>query len=557
MKSKLLLLFCFFCLLPFWSCRKSANPAATIADSVKTGKSSKLKVAAISPFVHPGLLHTEADFIRMQTMVSAGTEPWLSGWNKLTANSHSSSTYVMKGPVDTVYRGSGSPENYSKLYNDVAAAYQNALRWKINGDVACGNNAVAIMNAWSSTLKAVSGSADRWLAAGIYGYEFANAAEIMRSYSGWAPADFTRFQTMMLTVFYPMNHDFLVNHNGACITNYWANWDLCSMASILSIGILCDDAAKYNEAVTYFKTGAGNGAIDHAVPFLYTGGLGQGQESGRDQGHQCLDIALLGPFCQMAFNQGDDLFGYESNKTLAVSEYTASYNLGNTVPFTTYNWGSGTTCAANSQTVISESGRGNIRPSWELIYNHFANVAGVTATYSAQYATNMRPEGGGGDYGSTSGGYDQLGFGTLTFTTTTQPVANGTYHLLNRASGKYLDNLGATTNAANVGQWASSTSGNQKWALSYSGGYYKLTCVSSSKCLDSNANTADGSNVTQWSSGTSPNQQWVIVPVGSYYKVVNRTNGKCLDTGGGTANGSIMQFWGSNSSLNQQWSIVP
>jgi hypothetical protein len=30
----------------------------------------------------------------------------------------------------------------------------------------------------------------------------------------------------------------------------------------------------------------------------------------------------------------------------------------------------------------------------------------------------VRPEGGGGDYGSDSGGYDSLGFGTLTLTRT-------------------------------------------------------------------------------------------------------------------------------------------
>ena len=28
----------------------------------------------------------------------------------------------------------------------------------------------------------------------------------------------------------------------------------------------------------------------------------------------------------------------------------------------------------------------------------------------------MRPEGGGGDYGGASGGFDQLGHGTLTYT---------------------------------------------------------------------------------------------------------------------------------------------
>jgi hypothetical protein len=30
-------------------------------------------------------------------------------------------------------------------------------------------------------------------------------------------------------------------------------------------------------------------------------------------------------------------------------------------------------------------------------------------------AESVRPEGGGGDYGSTSGGYDQTGFGTLMY----------------------------------------------------------------------------------------------------------------------------------------------
>jgi hypothetical protein len=563
METKIKALFCGLLTLLIFStsCQKtgqiSADQSSVSLVGLNPNRTSSFVAGTV--YIHPGLLHTQADFIRMQVQVSAGTQPYLDGWNKLTANSHGLSTYTMQGPIDTVYRGTGTPENYSKLYNDVAAAYQNALRWKVNGDVACANKAVAIMNAWSATLKVISGNADRWLAAGIYGYEFANAAEIMRDYSGWSSTDFNRFKSMMLNIFYPMNHDFLTNHNGACITNYWANWDLCSMASIIAIGILCDDSAKVNEAVDYFKTGAGNGSIDHAVPFLYAGGLGQGQESGRDQGHQGLDVSLLGAFCQMAYNQGVDLFGYESNKALAVCEYTASYNLGNTVPFTTYNWGSGVNCSPNSQTVISTISRGDVRPSWELIYNHFHNViGGLTTTYSGQYATNLRPEGGGGDYGTTSGGYDQLGFGTLTYTVGAQPITNGTYHLVNRGSGKYLDNLGATTDGAGVGQWASSTSNNQKWTLAYNGGYFTLTCVSSGKCLDGGGNVANGATVVQWTSNGGTNQQWTLVPVGgSYYKIVNRTSGKCVDSNGGTANGSLMKSYPSGTTNNQQWSIAP
>jgi hypothetical protein len=423
MKTKLYVALPAMLLCALFSCKKGTVNTNQSQSSV-TPTAGKAHLATLATtFAHPGLLHNSADFTRMISKVNSNTQPQKSGWDTLVANSHSSSTYTMKGPVAIVYRGSGSPENYSKLYNDIAAAYQNALRWKIAGTTANADKAVQIMNAWSSTLTSIQGSADRFLAAGIYGYEFANAAEIMRSYSGWAAADFAQFQNMMLNIFYPMNHDFLTNHNGACITNYWANWDACNMASILAIGVLCDDTAKFNEAITYFKSGAGNGAYGHAAPFAYTdqGGIAQCQESGRDQGHSCLDVSLYGAICQMAFNQGQDLFAYNPwndvrPRIQGMCEYVASYNLNNTVPFTTYNWGNGTTCTAQSQTVISASGRGDRRPSWELLYAHYVQLRGLSSPNIAAYAASMRPEGGGGNYGTTSGGYDQLGFGTLTYT---------------------------------------------------------------------------------------------------------------------------------------------
>jgi hypothetical protein len=66
------------------------------------------------------------------------------------------------------------------MYNDIHVAYQNALRWKITGDAAHGNTARDVLNTCSSTLTALDGDSDRFLASGIYGYQFANAAELMR-----------------------------------------------------------------------------------------------------------------------------------------------------------------------------------------------------------------------------------------------------------------------------------------------------------------------------------------------------------------------------------------
>jgi arabinan endo-1,5-alpha-L-arabinosidase len=138
---------------------------------------------------------------------------------------------------------------------------------------------------------------------------------------------------------------------------------------------------------------------------------------------------------------------------------------------------------------------------------------------------------------------------------TGQPPANGTYKLRNRASGKYLDNLGATADGANVAQWTGGSSNNQRWVLTTSGGFSKLRCVTGGKYLDSIGRTTDGSIVGQWASGSSPNQQWTVVPTGTFYKVINRANGKALDTGGQTADGTAMQMWFDNTSNNQQWTF--
>jgi hypothetical protein len=368
-------------------------------------------IPAQAAVVHPGMLHTQADFDRMRSRVSAGTQPWKAGWDKLVANGRAQSSW-RANPQETIIRG-GDGQNYGILYNDIAAAYQNALRWRGSGSAAHGDTARDILNAWSGTLKTVTGNADRFLAAGIYGYQFANAAEIMRGYSGF---DLNRFKTMMLNVFYPVNDDFLRNHNGACITNYWANWDLCTINSILAIGILCDDQAKIDRAVAYFRTGAGNGSVGHAIPFLHAGGLAQWQESGRDQGHTMMGIGLMGTFCEMAWNQGIDLYGHDSNRFLKACEYVARYNLGQDVPFTTYRWGTGTNCAQREHTVISSASRGENRPVWALVHSHYVQRRGLAAPNLTSYKDRVQPEGGGGDYGPNSGGYDHLGFGTLTHT---------------------------------------------------------------------------------------------------------------------------------------------
>ncbi|QUP55678.1 hypothetical protein GO998_18130 (plasmid) [Ralstonia syzygii] len=395
----------------------ASGTGTTSSTTSGTSTDTSGSTATVQSFTHPGLLHTETDFARMRAKVAAQAAPWIDGWNVLIANGHTSLSRN-PNPQAAIYRGDDGvhAQNYGILYNDIAAAYGCALRWKVSGDTAYADKAVQYLDAWSSTLTLIGGDTNAALAAGIYGYEFANAGEIMRSYAGWTASGLAAFQKMMRNVFYPINHDFLNRHNNTEVTHYWANWDLCNLASVLAIGVLCDDADLFNEAITYFKSGAGNGCIEQAVYYVHPGYLGQWQETGRDQGHNTLGIALGGAICEMAWNQGVDLYGFDNNRFLAGAEYVAKANLiesGSTyytVPYVTYQ------NVDVAQTAFSTAAQGTVRPCWALVANHYINRKGLAAPYSKQFAAQIQPEGGGGNYGPNSGGYDQLGYGTLTCT---------------------------------------------------------------------------------------------------------------------------------------------
>ncbi len=129
-----------------------------------------------------------------------------------------------------------------------------------------------------------------------------------------------------------------------------------------------------------------------------------------------MGMGQMGAICGMAWNQGDDLYSYDSKRFLKAAQYVATYDLGNEMPFSAYTWGSGQNCAQNSQTAISAASRGQVRPVWALRHYHYNRRLSLDDRYVSQMCFSVpAPEGGGGDYGSTSGGYDQLGFGTLMY----------------------------------------------------------------------------------------------------------------------------------------------
>ena len=168
-------------------------------------------------FRHPGGLHTQADFNRIKQQLADGNAAVTASYNILK-NAAYAQPNAGTNPVETIVRGGGSGENYMNAARGATIAYQNALRWKIEGNTACADHAVEVLMSWANTTKYISGNSDQRLAYGLYGYQFAQAAELMRDYEGWSRTDFRQFQQWMLDVWYPGIVDFLRGRNGT-----WAN----------------------------------------------------------------------------------------------------------------------------------------------------------------------------------------------------------------------------------------------------------------------------------------------------------------------------------------------
>ncbi|ETS82858.1 hypothetical protein PFICI_04734 [Pestalotiopsis fici W106-1] len=378
-------------------------------------------------FQHPGALHTAADIARVKQRVAAGDQPWARAYAHLANNTLAQTTWVPK-PHAVLTRGSNatfSPnQTYADAYRDAHAAYQLTWRYLVTGNTSFADHAALILDSWSSTLQTINGTEDLYLAAGLYGYQFANAAELLRVYPGWPQANQTAFGNMLNDIFAVFNRDFLLNHNNKQ-NFYYANWDLCNIASLLSIGIYNDNQTMFDYAVDYFKNGLPGGVVANgALPFYSIANfteegsdkiLMQGQESGRDQGHAGLSTVLTGVVAQLGFNQGVDLFDVFGREVLHGAEYFSKYNVGYDVPYTSYiSW-------EGNLSVVAEKQRYAVRPGMELIHSHYAELKGLNASWSQEFRDYVNRnitanvEGGGGDFGPNSGGFDAFGHGTLLY----------------------------------------------------------------------------------------------------------------------------------------------
>ena len=359
--------------------------AVPLASLATTNSPTSTAVNPGKAFRHPGVLLNQAQLDLIKSRVATGTEPQKSAFEALRACPQGALDYIPH-PRTTVECGPRSnPDLGCKSEQaDSQAAYAQALLWYITGNKAYAENAIKIMNAWSSTLTGGHINANGPVQAAWCGEVWPRAAEIIRyTCTNWPADDVAKFQAMLALQYLPS----LVI--GSCENG---NKELSQSEAIINIGVFNDDRATFDlgvkmwrgraPAYVYLSTDgpaplkpAGCemaiwGNKGHTTP-LVDGLL---QETCRDSQHANMALSAMVNAAETARQQGLDLYAEQGKRIMAALEYQAQFLPPNNAPVPQY--------LAFSK-----------HPTWEIAYNHFHNRLGISLPKMAAVLPTNRPTG--------------------------------------------------------------------------------------------------------------------------------------------------------------------
>jgi hypothetical protein len=336
-------------------------------------------------FVHPGITVNRGQLDEIKRRVAAGIEPQKSAFAKMKEDRMAALDYTPHA-WQTVECGPFSKPNLGckDEVSDSGAAYAQALLWYITGNKAYAENAIKIMNAWSSTLTGGHTNANGPVQAAWTGEVWPRAAEIIRyTYKGWAPADIERFKTMLKTQYAPT----LLEGSGEN-----GNKEIAQSEALINIGVFNDDRALFNAGLDMWRgrapaliylTSDGPAPLQPAKwgpaiwgnkGFIPTLVDGLQQETARDAGHAGLAFAGLSGAAETARQQGVDLYGEQAKRIAAALEFTAQY------------------LPPNNETP-PEHLEFSMQPTFEMAFNHYHDRLGMPLPKMEKALQANRPTG--------------------------------------------------------------------------------------------------------------------------------------------------------------------
>ena len=260
----------------------------------------------------------------------------------------------MAGPYEVVARDGEFRKSKGGSERDMKAAWDFAKEGKHD-------EALRIINAYTEKLQRIDGH-DAPLCL-IQGYWLCRAMIIEKEQK--TPA----WETMLRRAMMPTMNKFEADSPYAN-----GNWGAIVNRFRMAAAIVMEDTVMYRQAIDYYLHVYDNGSLPR-----YISETGQCQETGRDQGHAQLGLEAIADICEMAWQQGDDLWGALDNRLMKGFEYTARYNLGNDVPFETWTDLTGLYC---DWTEPGQMGRGKLWDIYQKPYDHYVKAKGLKMPYT-------------------------------------------------------------------------------------------------------------------------------------------------------------------------------
>ena len=262
--------------------------------------------------------------------------------------------YRLAGPYEVVARDGQYRNTKAGSERDMYAALTCAQGGQVD-------KALEIINAYARTLQRFDGH-DAPLCA-IQSYNLVRAMTLLRDHQTpeWA--------AMVRRAMLPLMDRFEADSPYAN-----GNWGAIVNRLRMACGIFLRDSVIYRSAIDYYLHANDNGSLPR-----YVSASGQCQETGCDQGHAQLGLGMLCDVCEMAWEQGDDLWGALDNRLMHGMEYTARYNLGYDVPFERWTDCTGLYC---DWTEPGAMGRGSIWEVYDKPYQHYVGRKGLKMPYT-------------------------------------------------------------------------------------------------------------------------------------------------------------------------------
>ncbi|GAA1516271.1 alginate lyase family protein [Dactylosporangium maewongense] len=361
--------------------------AAVTKQQAATGPGAANVAAAPATFPHPGVFVSRAQLDFVRGKVQAGAQPWKAAYDQMMGSRYASLSRTPK-PRAVVECGSYSNPNNgcTDEREDALAAYTLSLAWYVTRDSRYATKAIAIMDAWSATIRDHTNS-NAPLQTGWAGSSWPRAAEIIRyTYPSWP--DQARFGTMLRTVYLPK----LINGSSSN-----GNWELSMMEAAIGISVFLEDRTSWDKAMAKFRArvpaylyvtadGAlpkGIGSIDTRAEIVnYWQGQstfvdGLSQETCRDFTHTGYGISAISHIAETTRIQGQDVYPEIADRLRHALGFHSRYQLGEGVP----SW----LCGGKLTLGLG--------PVTEVGYNALHNRMGIAMSNTQRLTEQSRPAG--------------------------------------------------------------------------------------------------------------------------------------------------------------------